>query len=267
MSKRLDTVKEALKKMKNMLDRPVKDVGMRTSQKLKQHMNGNETRMYNYQHERTAIGRSNGLIQKMDDEKKLKERAKRDLKAQVKQQGFEDAFRSAMRDALGHMVAQGKIPKLSEKLKQKIKQQRGLQKSNYPGYNPKDNIKRKMRNTGEELVTLGPNRKPKRYTTTGSALSDASAKSTEKRIRKESLKRLKTKEDFSPEELKAMAARANEKEQKKKEKKLLLFKSTYFDSALSILMEALSKADGASVSGLYKSYTSNKSRVLSNDNE
>lgn len=81
-----------------------------------------------------------------------------------------------------------------------------LEKSNYGPkgmgmYNPTDNIKRKAKNTGESFSEIGQNKNAKKYTTSGSTMSQAHEASQQKKYDKEAKANVKT---YSKEEIAAM---------------------------------------------------------------
>lgn len=89
-----------------------------------------------------------------------------------------------------------------------------LEKSNYGPkdmnlYSPTDNAQRKARNTGDSYTDIGQNKNSKAYTTTSSSSQKASEANQQKAQDIKAKTSLKTMDSFSPEQIKAMEAKAN----------------------------------------------------------
>jgi predicted RNA-binding protein with PUA-like domain len=69
--------------------------------------------------------------------------------------------------------------------------------SNYIGYRLEDNIKRKANNTGDNHYDCATNTNTKRWTTTGSAMSDHISKVTAREIKKNCKVKIYTKEEIA----------------------------------------------------------------------
>jgi hypothetical protein len=90
-----------------------------------------------------------------------------------------------------------------------------IEKSNYGPkgmglYSQKDNIQRKMKNTGAEVADAGKNVNVKTYTTSGSTMS-AAHEAAETKRRKANPAPVRTLKDLSPEEKARIEAEANKK--------------------------------------------------------
>lgn len=148
------------------------------------------------------------------------------IKAKMKQEMGHRNFGEA--DATRHVIDRDR----GEKMPQKPKEQKPLlqtevikydsngqwsfEKSNYGPkgyglYSEKDNVRRKAKNTGESFADAGKNVNAKKYTTSGSSMSQAHEAAQQKKYTKESKASLRTLADMSPEEKAKLEAQYNTK--------------------------------------------------------
>lgn len=130
-------------------------------------------------------------------------------------------------DATRHIIDRDRGDKMPEKPKEKpllqaemIKYdnngQWSIEKSNYGPkgwgmYSQKDNTQRKMKNTGESFENAGKNVNAKKYTTSGSSMSQAHEAAQEKKYKQQAKQSLRTLADMSPEEKAELEAKYNTK--------------------------------------------------------
>jgi hypothetical protein len=126
-------------------------------------------------------------------------------------------------DATRHIIDRDRGDKMSDNrllqseiVKYDSNGQWSIEKSNYGPkgwgmYSEKDNMQRKMKNTGESFKDAGKNVNAKRYTTSGSSMSQAHEAAQQKKYGQQAKQSLRTLADMSPEEKAELEAKYNTK--------------------------------------------------------